>query len=62
MIAEVATTLADAKPTFGEGLNRDDARGAVRAVLQELVDLARGRPAPPNLTSYVDDVCKEVAP
>ncbi len=62
MIAEVATTLADAKPTFGEGLNRDETREEVRAVLQELVDLARDRAAPPNLASYVDDVCKEVAP
>jgi hypothetical protein len=60
MIAEVATTLADGKPTFGSGLDTEVAEREIRTVLNELVDLARQRSAPANLASYVDDACKEI--
>jgi hypothetical protein len=60
MIAEVATTLADAPPTFGAEVAKDEADREIRAVLDELVKLARQRPAPANLASYVDNACKEI--
>lgn len=60
MIAEVATTLADAPPTFGAEVAKDEADREIRAVLDELVKLARQHPAPANLASYVDNACKEI--
>jgi hypothetical protein len=60
MIAEIAATLKDSKPTFATGVDRTDAEKEIDKVIAELVDLTRRNPAPKNLASYVDETCKEI--
>lgn len=60
MIAEVAATMADARPVAGSGMDKSEVDQALRAVVEELVRQARQCAAPANLASYIKDACREI--
>jgi hypothetical protein len=61
MIAEVALTVRQADLRELESiLGRATVREAISAVIEQLERFARERPAPPNLSRYVQDCFIEV--